>query len=174
MSRAPEVTRRGPERVLVCGVLLDDQPAERDGPLTEARGLIHASGAVVVGEGICQRRSRPHPGTLMGRGKAEEIAEEVCRVEPDAVVVDNDLTPAQVRNLEKIFGVRVVDRSELILDIFARRVQTRQSRIQVEVAQIEYLIHACVACGRTSSASRAGSGCAGRERRSSRPTGGCS
>jgi GTP-binding protein HflX len=140
MSRSPETTRRGPERVLVCGVLLEDQPLEREGPLTEARGLIHASGGVVVGEGITQKRARPHPGTLMGHGKAEEIAEEVQRVKPDAVVVDNDLTPAQVRNLEKIFGVRVVDRSELILDIFARRVQTRQSRIQVEVAQIEYLI----------------------------------
>lgn len=140
MSHGLHETKGGPERVLVCGVLLDDQPVEREGPLTEARGLIRASGAVVVGEGLTQKRERPHPGTLMGRGKAEEVAEEVERHQPDAVVVDNDLSPAQVRNLEKIFGVRVVDRSELILDIFARRVQTRQSRIQVEVAQIEYLI----------------------------------
>jgi len=140
MSQEMHKTDSGPERVLVCGVLLDDQPVEREGPLTEARGLIRASGAVVIGEGITQNRSRPHPGTLMGRGKADEIAEEVERLKPDAVVVDNDLSPAQVRNLEKIFCVRVVDRSELILDIFAKRVQTRQSRIQVEVAQIEYLI----------------------------------
>ena len=139
--RSPlEDTDCGPERVLVCGVILEDQPIEREGPLTEARGLVHASGAVVIGEGIVQQRRRPHPGTLMGRGKAEEIAAEVERLEPDAVIVDNDLSPAQVRNLEKIFGVRVVDRSELILDIFARRVQTRQSHIQVEVAQIEYLV----------------------------------
>jgi GTP-binding protein HflX len=73
----------------------------------------------------------------MGRGKAEEIAALAEAHEVDAVVVDNDLSPAQVRNLEKIFCVRVVDRSELILDIFARRVSTRQSRLQVEHAQIE-------------------------------------
>lgn len=133
-------TQREPERVIVCGVLLPDQAAEREGPLTEVRGLCKASGAVVVGEGIIQHRDTPVPGTLMGRGKADEVAAAVEEHKPDAVVVDNDLSPAQVRNLEKIFCVRVVDRSELILDIFAGRVQTRQSRLQVEVAQIEYLI----------------------------------
>jgi len=140
MRNHTEDTYCGPERVLVCGVILPDQPVEREGPLTEARGLVRASGGEVIGEGIVQHLRRAHPGTLMGRGKAEEVAAEVVRLEPDAVVVDNDLSPAQVRNLEKIFGVRVVDRSELILDIFARRVQTRQSHIQVEVAQIEYLV----------------------------------
>ena len=140
MSSDVYKTAREAERVLVCGVLLPGQPVEREGALTEARGLARASGAIVVGAGITQSRARPSAATLMGRGKAEEIAEEVERLHPDAVIVDNDLSPAQVRNLEKIFGVRVVDRSELILDIFARRVQTRQSRIQVEVAQIEYLI----------------------------------
>ena len=140
MSNAPQINQKDAERVLVCGVLLPDQAVEREGPLTEARGLCKASGAVVVGEGITQHRERPSSATLMGRGKAEEVAAAVAINCPDAVVVDNDLSPAQVRNLEKIFGCRVVDRSELILDIFARRVQTRQSRLQVEVAQIEYLI----------------------------------
>lgn len=69
-----------------------------------------------------------------------EIGEEVRRLGPNAVVVDNDLTPAHVRNLEKAWGVRVIDRSELILDIFARRAQTRQARLQVELAQVEYLL----------------------------------
>jgi len=140
MSSETYATERAAERVLVCGVILPDQAVECEGPLTEARGLCKASGAVVIGEGIIQHRQSPSPATLMGRGKAEEVAAAVEEYKPDAVVVDNDLSPAQVRNLEKLFCVRVIDRSELILDIFARRVQTRQSRIQVEVAQIEYLI----------------------------------
>lgn len=140
MSDETYATERAAERVLVCGVILPDQAIECEGPLTEARGLCKASGAVVIGEGIIQHRQSPNPATLMGRGKAEEVAAAVEEYKPDAVVVDNDLSPAQVRNLEKLFCVRVIDRSELILDIFARRVQTRQSRIQVEVAQIEYLI----------------------------------
>ena len=137
---SPYKTNHGPERVLVCGVLLDGQVEEHEGPLTEVKGLCIAAGVEVVGDGITQQRSRPHPATLMGRGKAEEIAAMVEKYEPDAVVVDNDLSPAQVRNLEQIFCARVVDRSELILDIFARRVSTRQSRLQVELAQVEYLI----------------------------------
>lgn len=137
---SPYKTGQSAERVLVCGVILDGQAIEHDGPLSELRGLCFAAGVEVVGEGITQSRSRPSPATLMGRGKAEEIAALAEAHEVDAVVVDNDLSPAQVRNLEKIFCVRVVDRSELILDIFARRVSTRQSRLQVELAQIEYLI----------------------------------
>lgn len=88
---------------------------------------------------MLQRRSSPDPATLFGRGKVEEIRCEVERVRPDVVVVDNDLTPAQARNLEKAWQVRVVDRSELILDIFAKRAKSRQARLQVELAQNEYL-----------------------------------
>ena len=121
---SPYQTNHGPERVLICGVLLDGQVEEHEGPLTEVRGLCIAAGVEVVGDGVTQHRSRPHPATLMGRGKAEEIAAIVEKLEPDAVVVDNDLSPAQVRNLEKIFCARVVDRSELILDIFAQRAVT--------------------------------------------------
>jgi GTP-binding protein HflX len=137
---SPYKTGHHTERVLVCGVLFDDQTIEHEGPLTEVRGLCVAAGVEVIGEGITQNRSKASPATLMGRGKAEEIAVQVELYEPDAVVVDNDLSPAQVRNLEQIFCVRVVDRSELILDIFSRRVSTRQSRLQVELAQVEYLI----------------------------------
>jgi GTPase len=137
---SPFKTDGGKERVLVCGVLLEGQVTEHDGPLSELRGLCIAAGVEVVGEGITQSRPRPSSATMMGRGKAEEIALLAEEHSVDAVVVDNDLSPAQVRNLEKIFNVRVVDRSELILDIFAKRVSTRQSRLQVELAQVEYLI----------------------------------
>ena len=140
MSRSPQATERPRERVLVCGVLLPGQPTEHGGVLEEVRGLVAAAGGDVIAEGVTQRRERAHPATLMGRGKVEEIGELVELHAPDAVVVDNDLGPAQVRNLEKAWDARVVDRSELILDIFTRRAQTRQARLQVELAQTEYLL----------------------------------
>jgi len=139
MSRELIETKSPRERVLVCGVLLDGQSPEYGGELSEIRGLVRAANGEVVGPGIVQKRDKPSPATLMGRGKVEEIAEEIERYKPDAVVVDNDLTPAQGRNLEKAWCVRIVDRSELILDIFARRAQTRQARLQVELAQNEYM-----------------------------------
>jgi GTP-binding protein HflX len=139
MSRAPVPTGQPRERVLTCGVLFPGQPVEHDGALSEARGLVTAAGAAVVGEGIVQRRPQADPSTLMGHGKVIEVREAIARHHPDAVLVDNDLTPAQVRNLEKAWSVRVIDRSELILDIFAARARTHQARLQVELAQMEYL-----------------------------------
>lgn len=120
--------------------MFPDRSRESGGPLAEARGLVLASGANPVGEVPVQRRDRPHPGMLFGKGKVEEIKAEVERLSPSALVVDNDLTPAQVRNLENELGVRIVDRSELILDIFATRAKTRQAHLQVELAQVEYLL----------------------------------
>jgi GTPase len=140
MSREPQSTGSPRERMLVCGVILPDFPVEFEGELSEACALAAAAGAEVVGEGILQRRARPSPATLMGKGKVEEVGEQVEALGPDAVLVDNDLAPAQVRNLEKAWGVRVVDRSELILDIFSHRAQTAQARLQVELAQNEYLL----------------------------------
>jgi GTP-binding protein HflX len=154
MGRQAEPTRTPRERILVCGVRFREridprvrnragapnpaaQPAE---DLEEAFALVAAADADVVGEGFLQRRDRPVAATLMGRGKVDEIAEEAQRMKPDAVVVDNDLSPAQVRNLEKAWCCRVIDRSELILDIFASRARTRQARLQVELAQNEYLL----------------------------------
>lgn len=139
MSRQPEETTRPKESLLVCGVLFPDFPEESGGPLSEARALVAACEGQVVGEGVVQRRDRPVPATLMGKGKVDEVAELVQLHDPAAVVVDNDLTPAQVRNLEKAWKRRVIDRSELILDIFASRARTRQARLQVELAQLEYL-----------------------------------
>jgi len=154
MGRRPEPTRLPRERVLVCGVRfrekVDPRTRNRAGApkpaaplsddLEEAYALVQAVEADVVGEGFLQRRDRPVAATLMGRGKVDEITEEARRLKPDAVVVDNDLSPAQVRNLERAWGCRVIDRSELILDIFASRARTRQARLQVELAQNEYLL----------------------------------
>jgi len=124
----------------VCGVIFPDQPLEGDGALSELRGLIAAAGAEPVGSGIIQKRERPSAATLMGRGKVEEVGAEAESLCADAVAVDNDLSPGQIRNLEKSWGLRVLDRSEVILDIFASRARTRQAQLQVELAQTEYLL----------------------------------
>ncbi len=140
MGRAPFSIHQTKERILVSGVLLPGQVREVDGPLSELRALLHAAGAVPIGSGIVQSRRRADAATLMGRGKVEEVAEEVKRHAPDAVAVDNDLSPGQIRNLERSWGIRVLDRSEVILDIFANRARTRQAQLQVELAQAEYLL----------------------------------
>ncbi len=136
MSRELRSTRTPRERLLLCGVRF---PADPEADLSEARALIEAAHGEVVGEGILQHRRGADPSTLFGRGKVLEVLEQVEQYAPSGVVVDNDLTPAQVRNLEKAWGKRVIDRSELILDIFARRAMTRQARLQVELAQTQYL-----------------------------------
>lgn len=135
MSRFPRPTSSPRERVLLVGARL---PGEDD-DLEEARGLVAAAEADVVGDGVLQHKSRADPATLFGSGKVLEIKAEIDRLHPDAVVVDNDLSPAQGRNLEKAWSVRIIDRSELILDIFARRARTRQARLQVDLAQKQYL-----------------------------------
>ncbi len=142
MSRYPAATRPPRERILVCGVLFPEQPREHDGPLSEAIGLVRAAGAEVIGTHeppLVQKREKPDASTFLGTGKVQEVREAAERLRPDAVLVDNDLSPGQVRNLEKAWGKRVIDRSELILDIFATRARTAQARLQVELAQVEYL-----------------------------------
>jgi len=142
MSRSPKETQRPLERFLITGVIFPDQPSESGGPLSEAAGLVQAAGGEVVGEGdepLIQRRPRPDSSTLLGKGKVQEVRDAIDKYEPDAVMVDNDLSPGQVRNLEKAWEKRVVDRSELILDIFSTRARSAQARIQVELAQMEYL-----------------------------------
>ncbi|RMH05295.1 MAG: GTPase HflX [Planctomycetota bacterium] len=139
MARAPRSTHPPRERAVVAVLILPDSEAARaSDPEAEIRGLAEAAGAEVVG-GLWQRLRRPHPGTAFGRGKVAELAGLAREARADLVVVDFDLSPAQGRNLERELGLRVVDRTELILDIFARRARTRQARLQVELAQMEYL-----------------------------------
>ncbi|GAG36488.1 unnamed protein product, partial [marine sediment metagenome] len=95
------------------------------------------AGAVVV-DRFQQKIHRINPSIYIGRGKAEQLAERVVRFEADVVIFDNDLSPRQIRELEKIIEAKVLDRSELILDIFATRAKTAQSKLQVELAQLEY------------------------------------
>ncbi len=105
--------------------------------LAELTALAESAGAVVV-DRFQQKIRSIHPATYIGRGKAEQLGERVQQFASDVVIFDNDLSPAQIRELEKIVQVKVLDRSELILDIFASRAQTRQAKLQVELAQLEY------------------------------------
>ncbi len=126
------------ERALLVG------HATRDGAhlarsLEELASLAGTAGARVLGR-VVQRRGTIHPATFIGRGKLEELRLAAEERDADLAIFDDDLSPAQVRNLEKALGVKVVDRSELILDIFARRARTRESRLQVELAQLQYML----------------------------------
>jgi GTP-binding protein HflX len=105
--------------------------------LAELSALAESADAQVV-DRFQQKLNSIHPATYIGKGKAEELAERVIQYKADVVIFDNNLSPGQIRALEAILQVKVLDRSELILDIFATRAQTRQARLQVELAQLEY------------------------------------
>jgi GTP-binding protein HflX len=125
------------ERAFLVSVALPDRPTVGSDPLEELRGLATTAGAQVVG-GFVQRRQNIIPATYIGKGKLAELQSQVEAHDTDVVIFDNDLSPAQVRNLEKATGVKVIDRSELILDIFATRARSVEARLQVELAQLEY------------------------------------
>jgi GTP-binding protein HflX len=127
------------ERAVLVSVSLPQRPWLSEDPLDELRGLATTAGAVVVGA-ILQKRERIIPGAYIGKGKLEELQAEVQAQDADVVIFDNDLSPAQVRNLEKATAVKVIDRSELILDIFASRARSVEARLQVELAQLEYAL----------------------------------
>jgi GTP-binding protein HflX len=112
---------------------------DADESLAEFRELVGSAGGVVVAE-VLQRRAHPDPATLIGAGKVEEIAGVAASTEADLVLFDHDLTPTQLRNLEKELPCRVLDRTQLILDIFARHARTSEGKLQVELAQLEYML----------------------------------
>jgi GTP-binding protein HflX len=127
------------ERALLVSVELPGKPWLSTDPLEELQGLATTAGAEVVG-GLLQRRQSIIPATYIGKGKLAELQERVQATDADVVIFDNDLSPGQVRNLEKATEVKVLDRSELILDIFATRARTAEARLQVELAQLEYAL----------------------------------
>jgi GTP-binding protein HflX len=125
------------EKTILVGVILPDSDVSPDDPLEEIRGLADTAGLIVVGS-MLQKRQQPDIATYIGSGKVEELKELVSAHEADLVVFDNDLGPAQTRNLEKLLGIKVIDRTEVILDIFANRARTHEAHLQVELAQLEY------------------------------------
>ena len=124
------------ESAVLVGVFLGDQGQELV-PLEELEGLAEAAGTQVVGK-LTQRREAPDAATYLGKGKVQELAALAHAEMADVIIFDNDLSPGQTRNLEKATGLKVLDRTELILDIFASRAQTHEARLAVELAQLEY------------------------------------
>lgn len=127
------------ERAVLVGVLRPGRSWIEHDPLAELHGLATTAGARVVGA-LTQRREHPDVTTYIGRGKVAELETLVKEREADVVLFDNDLSPSQIRNLEKAVNTKVLDRTELILDIFATRAQTYEARLQVELAQLEYAL----------------------------------
>jgi GTP-binding protein HflX len=124
------------ESAILVGVQLPDQ-SYRDDPLDELTGLVETAGAVVVGR-LTQKRQTPAAAAYIGHGKVDELKLLVDAADADVVIFDNDLSPAQIRNLEETLKVKVLDRTEVILDIFSSRAQTHEARLAVELAQLEY------------------------------------
>lgn len=117
----------------------DSPDFSSDESLDELRSLAASAGAQIAGE-FTQRRDRPDPATLIGKGKLEEIAGAAASVSADVILFDHDLSPSQQRNIERVVHTRVIDRTQLILDIFARHARTREGQLQVELAQLEYML----------------------------------
>src|SRR5215831_1098877 len=105
--------------------------------LDELRELAASAGARIIDE-VIQRRDRPDPATYIGKGKVEELREEIVDEGVDVVIFEDELSPSQAKNLEEALDTKVVDRTGLILDIFARRARTKEGKLQVELAQLEY------------------------------------
>src|SRR5205085_242457 len=135
------------ERAVLVGVILPRSTADPRDPLGELAALAKTAGAKVV-DTIIQRRQKPDSGTYVGTGKVKEIGDLAKKHKADVIIFDNDLSPAQIGALERIInehvgsprteGIKVLDRSELILDIFATRAQTAEAKLQVELAQMQY------------------------------------
>jgi GTP-binding protein HflX len=128
--------------------------------LAEFRELVLSAGAEIAAE-ILQRRPKLDPATLIGSGKIEEIAGVAESTQADLVLFDHDLTPTQLRNLDAALPCRVLDRTQLILDIFARHARTREGQLQVELAQLEYMLPRLTGRGKTMSQTGGGIGTRG-------------
>jgi GTP-binding protein HflX len=127
------------ERVVLVGVWTEGSVQDAENSLTELAALAETAGSEVL-EGLIQRRSRPDTATFIGRGKVEELREAVVATGADTVICDGELSPSQLRNLEQQTKVKVVDRTALILDIFAQHAKSKEGKAQVELAQLQYLL----------------------------------
>jgi len=151
--RLPEAVRRQPQRAVLAALEIPGSDPEQS--LEELALLVESAGGESVGV-VTQRRETPDPATYLGKGKAQEVRDLAAAERADLVVVDGDLRPVQQRNLERIIHVPVLDRTAIILDIFARRARSNEGKIQVELAQYTYLLPRLT--GRGTMLSRLGGG----------------
>ena len=140
MKALIESKKKRSERVFLVGAEFKSRNSvdPRDS-LSELGELAASAGGEVIGDGL-QKREAPSPATFIGKGKAEEFAAFSRRNNVDTVIFDDELSPAQSRNLEKIFNCKILDRTALILDIFAQRARTREGKLQIELAQLQHLL----------------------------------
>jgi GTPase len=141
----PRIAKR--ERAAIVGLVAGSKRRlEAERSLDELAGLAQAAGAEVVLR-VLQERAKPDPSTFLGSGKIQTLAASCSETRADLVVFDNELTPAQLRQIEAEVGCKIIDRTQLILDIFARRARTREGKLQVELAQLQYLLPRLVGAG---------------------------
>ncbi len=145
------------ERVVLVGVWTEGSVVDAENSLTELAALAETAGSVVL-EGLIQRRGRPDAATFIGRGKVDELRDVVVSTGADTVICDGELSPSQLRNLEQQTKVKVVDRTALILDIFAQHAKSKEGKAQVELAQLQYLLPRLRGWGETLSRQSGGSG----------------
>ncbi|MFJ1751250.1 GTPase HflX [Streptomyces sp. NPDC088116] len=145
------------ERVILVGVWTSGTAAEADSSLAELAALAETAGALVL-DGVVQRRQKPDPATYIGSGKASELREIVEETGADTVVCDGELSPGQLVHLEQVVGVKVVDRTALILDIFAQHAKSREGKAQVALAQMQYMLPRLRGWGQSMSRQMGGGG----------------
>jgi GTP-binding protein HflX len=135
-----ETSSKRPERVFLVGLELKSRSSwELEDSLTELHELAASAGGEVVGNGT-QKLESPVASTFIGTGKADQFAEHCRDQDVDTVIFDDELSPAQSRNLERVFNCKVLDRTSLILDIFAQRARTKEGKLQIELAQLQHLL----------------------------------
>ncbi len=137
-NRRTSQRARGVESAILVNVSTDPRDDAEDS-MAELRELAQSAGVVVLDEMI-QRRSSIDPRTVVGKGKLEELLISAMQVGADAIIFDRELQPAQVRSISEATDLKVIDRSQLILDIFAQRAQSHEGKIQVELAQLKYIL----------------------------------
>jgi GTPase len=149
------------DKVLLVGVMTQQMTLlDFEDGLAEITRLVDSAGGQVL-QTVRQKRSRPHPQTVVGEGKVQEIALTAQTISANLVVFDRDLSAAQIRNLETMLGIRVVDRTEVILDIFAQRARSSEGKLQVELAQLQYTLPRLRGRGQTMSRQGGGIGTRG-------------
>ncbi len=145
------------ERVVLVGVWSEGTAKDAENSMTELAALAETAGSLVL-DGLIQRRQKPDPATYIGSGKVDELRDAVIATGADTVICDGELSPSQLSNLEKQVKVKVVDRTALILDIFAQHAKSREGKAQVELAQLQYLMPRLRGWGETLSRQAGGAG----------------
>src|SRR4051812_20080445 len=145
------------ERAVLMGVWTGGDVTDAENSMRELAALAKTAGAEVL-EGLMQRRFKPDPATYVGSGKARELRDVVVETGADTVICDGELTPGQLRKLEEIVKVKVIDRTWLILDIFAQHASSREGKAQVELAQMTYMLPRLRGWGESLSRQAGGSG----------------